>query len=142
MARILYALLAGVLGALAAAGLLLMSTGAPFFAPQAYSDANDWFGLALIGDIELVLLAYAILFALAAWMSDGLRTFAFMTAGFGLASLVMTAAAYGYRPAPRSLVTNAQIWAVGIWICLSIVFALAGRAWARRSRLAASHPKP
>ena len=84
MVRILYALLAGPLGALVAAGLLLLSTGAPFFAPQAYADANDWFGLALLGDVELVLVSFAVLFALAAWTSDGMRTFGFMTAGFGL----------------------------------------------------------
>jgi hypothetical protein len=134
MARILLALLAGVLGALVAAGLLLLSTGAPFFAPQAYADANDWFGLALIGDLELVIVSYAVLFALAALISDGPRTFAFMTAGFGLSSLLMAASAYGYRPAPRSLTSSAQIWAVALWIGLSVVFALMGRAWARRSR--------
>jgi hypothetical protein len=127
-------LLAGASGALVAVGLFLLSTNAPFFSPRTYVDANEWFGLSIIGDIELVFASHAAIFGVAYLTSKDLRTFLFTVAGFCLSSLIMAAAAFVYRPAPHSLFTTAQTKAIALWILLSVFFGFAGRAWGAMSR--------
>jgi hypothetical protein len=133
MARVLYSLLAGVLGASVAVGLFLMTARAPFFAPEAYADANDWFGLTIIGDIELALVAFFVVFAISAWVSDRPGTFGFMVGGIGAASILMAGVAFVYHPAPRSLHTIAQVYSVFAWVVLALAFGFVGRALSKRA---------
>ena len=102
------------------------------FQPQAYSDANDWFGLALIGDLEAVLAAFLVVFGLAAGLSDGRRTFGFMVAGIAASFVLVAALVFSWRPAPRLLRADDQLYLVGGWALLALGLAAVGRALARR----------
>jgi hypothetical protein len=132
MKRFLFVAVAGLVGAAAAAVVFLLTSNAAFFAPQAYANANEWYGLSILSDLILVLVSFLVVFALAAWVSVTPRAFWFMAGGIGCASLLMAGFAYAYHPAPQSLHTNDQIYAVGTWVALSVVFAFVGRGPATR----------
>ena len=132
MGRVLFVASAAIVGALLSAGAFVLLTGAAFFQPEAYSDANDWFGLALIGDIEAVLAAFLVVFGLAAGLSDGRRTFGFMVAGIAASFVLVAALVFSWRPAPRLLRADDQLYLVGGWALLALGLAAVGRALARR----------
>lgn len=132
MRRALFITLAALVGGLAAAVVFLAVTSTPFFAAEAYADANEWFGLSIIGDLELAFPAFLLLFGVAAFLSDSARTFWLTAAGVVLASIVMAGLAIAFHPAPRSLHTDYQLYAVGLWWGLSLLFALTGQRLAKR----------